>query len=98
MIGVIKIDIEIKRRNLTKEFFHKIHGKLEDIMFSIIQHIPQKFISRWLMNWLDRYTDKRLAQLKQQSVKMSWYNMYLQSTTNEIHTRQQDAKEAPSDD
>ena len=97
MIGVIKIDIEIKRRNHTKEFCHKIHGKLEDIMFSIIQRIPQKFIPQRLMNWLDRYTDKRLALLKQQSIKMTWQNMYLQSATNEIHTRQQNAKEAPSD-
>lgn len=94
---MITIDIEIKDRNRIKDFFHKIHSKLEDIAFSIIQRIPEKFIPHWLMNWLEKYLDKRISELKQQSIKMTWRNMYLQSATNEIHNRQQDAKEAPSD-
>jgi len=50
------------------------------------------------MNWLSRYLDKRIRELKQQSIKQTWKNMYLQSAVDEIHARQQDTKEAPSKD
>ena len=94
---MIIIDIELKDRNHIQEFFHKLHSRLEDIAFSIIQQIPDKFIPHWLMNWLEKYLDKRISELKQESIKMTWRNMYLQSATNEIHNRQQNAKEAPLD-
>ena len=95
---MIKIDIEIKGRNHIKDFFQKLHSKLEYIAFSIIQRIPDKFIPHWLMNCLSQYLDKRISELKQQSIKITWQNIYLQSAVNEIHTRQQDTKEAPSND
>ena len=94
---MIIIDIELKDRNHIKDFFHKLHSRLEDIAFSIVQRIPEKFIPQWLMNRLEKYLDERISELKQQSIKMSWRNMYLQSATHEIHNRQQNAKEAPSD-
>ena len=94
---MILIDKEIKDRNRLKEFFHNFHTTAEDIAFSIIQRIPEKLLPHWLMNWLDHYLDKRINELKQESTKMTWRNMYLQSATHEIHNRQQDAKEAPSD-
>ncbi|MCM1048688.1 MAG: hypothetical protein NC433_09695 [Clostridiales bacterium] len=95
---MITIDIELKDRNQTKEFFHKLHSKLEDILFSIIQKIPEKFIPHCLMNRLEKYLDKRISELKQESIKMTWKNMYLQSAVDNIHSRQQDTKEALSDD
>lgn len=94
---MITIDIEIKDRNRLKEFFQNFHSKTENIAFSIIQQIPDKFIPHWLMNWLEKYLDRRISELKQESIKMTWRNMYLQSATNEIHNRQQNAKEAPLD-
>ncbi len=36
-------------------------------MFSIIQKSPEKFISNSLMNWMDKYTTKRINQLKHHS-------------------------------
>lgn len=95
---LITIDIELKDRNRIKEFFHKIHSKLEDIAFSIIQRIPEKFIPHWLMNWLEKYLDKRISELKQESIRMTWQNMYLQSAIDDIHTRQPETKKAPSED
>lgn len=95
---MIIIDIEIKIRNYLKEIFHKLHSRLEDIAYSIIQQIQDKFIPYWLMNWISRYLDKRINKLKQQSIKMTWRNMYLQNAVDEIHTKHQDTKEAPSDD
>jgi hypothetical protein len=95
---LITIDIELKDRNHIKDFFHKLHSRLEDIAFSIIQKLPEKFIPHWLMNWLEKYLDKRISELKQESVKATWRTMYLQDAIDEIHNRQQDTKKAPSDD
>lgn len=91
------INIEIKNRNRLKDFFNKVHGQMEDKAFSIIQRIPEKFIPHWLMNKLEKYLAKRISELQQESVKMTWCHMYLQNSLTEIHNRQQDAKEAPSD-
>ena len=81
---MIIIDIGIKDRNHSKEFFHKLHSKLEDITFSIIQRIPDKYIPLWIMNRLEKYLDKRISELKQQSIKMTWRNMYLQKAVDDI--------------
>lgn len=95
---MIQINIELKDHNRLKEFFQNFHSKLEDILFSIIQKLPERFIPSAIMNWLDRYLDRRIAKLKQESIKMTWQNMYLQDAVAEIHNRQQDTKKAPLDD
>lgn len=81
---MIIIDIELKDRNRLKEFFHKLHSRLENITFSIIQKLPEKFIPQWLMDRLEKYLDKRISELKQQSIQMTWRNMYLQNVVNDI--------------
>lgn len=81
---VIIIDIELKDRNHIQDFFHKLHSRLEDIAFSIIQRIPEKYLPHWLMNWLGKYLDKRISELKQESIKMTWRNMYLQKAVDDI--------------
>ena len=93
---MIIIDIELKDHNPIKEFFHKLHDKLENITFSIIQKLPEKFIPQWLMSRLEKYLDKRISELTQQSIQMTWRNMYLQNAVNEIHSA--DHKKAPSND
>ena len=95
---LIQINIELKDRNPLKEFFHRLHSKLEDILFSIIEKLPEKLIPSALMNWLERYLDKRIRELKQQTIKQTWQNMYLQEAVDNIHNRQQDTKKTPSDD
>ncbi|MBD5455522.1 MAG: hypothetical protein HDR23_03460 [Lachnospiraceae bacterium] len=42
--------------------------------------------------------DKRISELKQQTIKQTWQNMYLQEAVDNIHNRQQDMKKAPSDE
>lgn len=86
---VIIIDIEIKKRSIVKEFLHKLHSKLEDLFFKIIMRTPDRFIPSALMNCLDRYTTKRINQLKQQNIKQTWRNLYLQSAVDDITNRQQ---------
>ena len=51
--------------------------------------IPDRLIPSALMLWIDKYTDKRIQQLKQQNVKSTWKNMYLQKAVDEISNRQQ---------
>ena len=81
---LITIDIELKDRNRLKEFFQNFHSKLENLLFTIIQKLPEKLIPSPLMNWLDWYLDKRINELKQESIKQTWRNMYLQDAVDHI--------------
>lgn len=92
------IDIELKDRNRLKDFFQNFHSRLEDLLFTIISKLPERFIPSAMMEWLNRYLDKRISELKQESIKLNWKNMYLQTAVDEIHTRQHDEKETPLDD
>lgn len=95
---MIIIDIEIKDRNRFKESLHKIHNKLEDLLFALVQKIPEKYIPQSLINWLDHYTTKRLNELKQQTIQQTWKNVYLEKAVADIANRQQNEKEAPTED
>ena len=89
---MIKINIELKDRSRIKELLHKLHSRVEDIAFSIIMKLPERFIPQWLMEWLDQYTTKRISQLKQQNIHDTWQKMYLEKAADEIANRQQDKK------
>jgi len=95
---LIVIDIEIRKSNRIKDFLHKIYNKLEELIFSIVQKLPEHLIPHWLMDWMEQYLNKRITQLQQETIKQNWKNTYLQKAVTEIHNRQQDTKEAPSDD
>lgn len=94
---LITIDIELKDRNRLKELFQNFHSRLEDLLFTIISKLPERFIPSAMMEWLNRYLDKRISELKQQTTQQTWRNMYLQDAVDEIRTKQHDAKETPSD-
>lgn len=94
---MIIIDIEIKKRSRTKEFFHKPHDKLENLMFSVIMKLPDGFIPHFLMEWFSNYTTRRIQKLQQEHIKQMWKNMYLQDAVNEISNRQRNTEKAPSD-
>lgn len=85
-------------RNRTKEFFHRIHSKSEDLLFNIIQRLPERLIPPFLMNWLDQYTTKRVEELKRQIIHDNWNKTYLNQAASEIQTRQQDTNKAPDKD
>jgi len=95
---LIQIDIKLEDHNKIKEFFHRLHSQLEDILFTIIQKLPERFIPSAFMQWLDRYLDKRISELKQQTIKQTWRNIYLQDAVADIHNRKQDTKKAPLED
>ena len=89
MEGVIYIYVEIQKPNLFKDLLHKIYSKLEDMLFSILQHTPDKFIPKFLMRWLEKYTNKRLAQLKSDVIRKCWQIIELEKAVDNIHQRQQ---------
>lgn len=94
---MITIHIELKDRNKIKEFFQNFHSKAEDILFSIISKIPEKLIPSPIMKWLDWYTTKRISQLQQQIIKQRWQQDSLEKAVSDIRSKNQNAKEAPSD-
>lgn len=47
--------------------------------------LSDKFIPSFVMEWLERYTTKRINQLRQQNIKQTWENTYLQKAVDEIH-------------
>lgn len=95
---LIIINIEITPKSRVKELLHKIFSKLEDIIFSIIQKFPERFIPSFLMRWLDRYTTKRIDELKRKIVRDRWNHVYLDQTVSKIRTRQQEQEKAPDKD
>lgn len=86
LLGVITINIEIKKRNRLKEFSNFCHDHAENLMFEVIQKVPEKFIPKFLMCWLDKYTAKRIFQLKQQIIKDQWKEIELEKAVNDIHS------------
>ena len=92
------INIEIRKPNRIKELSQNFRSRLEDLIFSIIQKLPERLIPSVLMDWMERYLNKRISQLQQETIKQNWKNVYLQKAVTEIHNKQQDIKQAPSDD
>lgn len=84
---MIQINIEIQKQNRFKDFFHKVYDQLEGMMFSTIQKIPDRFIPQWLMTWLEHYTDKRIARLKQQIIRDRWRSVDLEKAVDQLHSK-----------
>ena len=84
------MNIEIKNQNIFHRISNKLRDKSEDFLFALVQRLPERFISASLMDWMERYTDKRLAELQRQLIKDNWTNVELQKAVEQI--RQQDTK------
>lgn len=91
---MITINIEIRPRNKIKEFSNRLHNTLENLLFSIVQKLPEAFIPAPLMNWLDRYITKRIQELQQKITRQKWDCCHLEKAIEEIHA-EQDKKKAP---
>ena len=87
---LIYIYIEIQKPNRFKDLLHKIYDRLEDLIFTIIQKIPEKHIPSFLMNWMERYTNKRLSELQSQIIRKRWQTIELEKAVDNIRNKQQD--------
>lgn len=65
-----------------------IKSRLEDIFFSVIQHLP--IVPGFLMNWTNDYLNRRITQLQYETIRQQWDKASLEKTLSEIHERQQD--------
>lgn len=83
---IIIRNIEVWERSKAKEFTNKIKSKAEDILFNIIEILPDKLIPEFLMNWMERYLEKRLAELKHEQVKGAWRQVELEQVVKEIRS------------
>lgn len=88
-------NIDLKPRNPLQELLDKFHSKAEDLLFSIIQHLPA--VPSFLANWLEKYMDKRIAELQHETIKQQWDKISLEQVVDDIHDRQQNTKKAPSE-
>lgn len=59
-------------------------------MFNIIEKLPEKWLSAPLMDWMVRYTQKRIAELNQQIIRDRWKLAGYEKVTQ--HIREQDKK------
>ena len=50
------------------------------------------------MNWMEHYTDKRIAELRKQIIRDRWHTIELEKAVDKISIMQQDKNKAPSED
>ena len=72
-----------------------MYNKTENILFLLIKKLPEKFIPHFLMEWLQQYMYKRIAELNQQIVQDKWKSMELHKIADTIR---QDINKTPSGD
>lgn len=77
------IDIKIQQGSRLKKIFHKLCDTLEDFIFSIVEKLPERFIPPKMMDWLERYLNKRIQQLEQQNIEDTWKMVYLDKVIDE---------------
>ena len=65
-----------------------IKSRLEDIFFSVIQHLP--IVPGFLMNWTNDYLNRRITQLQHETIRQQWDKASLEKTLSEINEQQQD--------
>lgn len=76
--------ITVKEPENKREFFKKIKSKAEDILFSIIELLPEKLIPAFVMDWVSRYIDKRMNELNQEQIKANWNKTYVEKAVKEL--------------
>lgn len=83
--GVIHIDIKIQKYSRIKTLLKKIYNRSEDLFFTLISKIPESMIPRFVMNWLEHYTNKRIAELQQQIIRDRWRSVELDDFLQQIN-------------
>lgn len=66
------MNITITPHNPIKDFSYKIASKIEDCIFTLFERLPDRLIPAFVLNWMERYTDRRLSKLKAQIIKSKW--------------------------
>lgn len=83
------MDINLTPDKPIKKKMKKMRSKAEDFIFVAFQKMPEKFIPSFIMQWMGKYTEKRLAELQSQLIKSHWTTAELEKAVQQIHARQQ---------
>lgn len=70
----------------------KFKDKLEDLLFSVLQRLPEKIIPQPAMDWMFSYVEKRTQEIQHQIVRQNWKKAELEQILTEL---QQDKEKAP---
>lgn len=60
-----------------------IKSKSEDIVFSVIRHLP--IVPSSLMNWANDYLNRRITELEHETLRQQWDKASLEKTVSKIH-------------
>ena len=83
------MNIELRNQNIFHRITKKLRDKSEDFLFALVQRLPERFIPASLLNWMEKYTDKRIAELQRELVKDNWTNVELQKAVEQIRQQEQ---------
>ena len=78
------VHITVKERNKKEEFFKKLKSKAEDVLFSIITRLPERLLPKCFMRWLEKYLNKRMAELQREQVQANWNKVYMEQAVKEL--------------
>lgn len=80
-------NITVKERSKIKEFCKRIKSKMEDMLFLLLERLPERLLPSWLINWMSQYIDKRMAELEREQVKANWEKVYLEQAVKELRNK-----------
>ncbi len=63
-----------------------IKSRLEDVVFSIIQHLP--VVPNFLMDWTNDYLDRRISQLQHEMLRQQWDKASLEKALEDMKKHQ----------
>lgn len=84
--------IEIEQPSKLKETARKIKSKSEDILFTLIEKVPDGLIPLFIMSWLSHYLDNQISKLNQQVVQERWKTVELEQLYRDIKEWEPDTK------
>ena len=63
---------ENKSRSPLKAGFCRVRSKAEDILLSVVVRLAGVTRSKRLESWIDSYTEKRIAEMQKELIKLNW--------------------------
>lgn len=89
------MNYKITPRNRIKDIFRKIHSIFDNLIFWIIENIPQKFLPDPVLILLNDYLEKRVRELQHETIRQAWDIAYLKK---ELEKLKQAKNKAPSEE
>lgn len=66
------------RRSPLKAGFCRVRSKAEDILLSVMVRLAGVTHSKRLESWIDSYTERRIAEMQKELIKLNWRKSQLE--------------------